>query len=101
LARNLSIGRHRDVCGLISHSIFQPFRVLRGASVDKPAVTEKYTRRTALDLADSNVLGSLLIQYALRKNPDGVVLFSSTRARRLASNVREAGPRPFSEEQMA
>lgn len=101
LARNLPALRHREGYGLITHSIFQPFSILREAIAAQPALTRKYAARTSLDLADSNVLGSLLTQYALRNNPDGVVLFSSTRAERLASNVRDGESRPYSDQQLS
>jgi D-threo-aldose 1-dehydrogenase len=101
LARNLSTLVHREGCGLISHTIFQPFSILRGAIVAQPALTQKYAVRTNLNLADSSVLGSLLMQYALCSNPDGVVLFSSTRIQRLASNVRDAESCPYSDQQLS
>jgi hypothetical protein len=56
--------------------------------------------RMDLDLTDSSVIGSLLLQGALRENPQGVLLFSSLDTERVETNVRDAEHYPYSDQQL-
>jgi aryl-alcohol dehydrogenase-like predicted oxidoreductase len=99
--RNVSSLSHAQDRVLISHSIFQPLSSLRAAIAVQPAVTQNYSSRLSLNLGDPTVLGNLLLQFALRSNADGVVLFSTADPNRVSSNVRAAESCPFDDQQMA
>jgi aryl-alcohol dehydrogenase-like predicted oxidoreductase len=101
VARNLSTLTVREGFATITHSIFNPFGRLREAAAAQPALTQKYASRMGLDLADSKVVGSLLLHYALRSNAGGAVLFSSLDPNRVAANVRDAESSPYSDQQLS
>jgi D-threo-aldose 1-dehydrogenase len=100
-AQNLQTLLHREGRALITHSIFQPFLPLCEAVTALPAVTQKYASQLNLNLADSTVLGSLLLQSALRRNSTGVVLFSSANQERVTSNVRNAESCQYDDQQIS
>jgi len=68
VSRNVSHLTHREGLGILTHSIFKPFSMLRAAIKAQPAVAREYSSRMDLDLTDSSVIGSLLLQGALREN---------------------------------
>ncbi len=99
-ARNLQALHPTPERAVITHSIFQPLTALRAAMAAQPRLAGEHAARLKLDLADPAVLGNLLLQFALRSNPTGVVLFSSTDPQRVTCNVRAAESCPFDEQQM-
>jgi len=101
LARNLPRLAHRESYALITHSVFRPFAALREAIATQPGLTQRFSSQTELDLADARVLGSLLLQYALRSNAEGVVLFSSLALERIGSNVRDNESCPYTDLQLS
>jgi D-threo-aldose 1-dehydrogenase len=61
---------------------------------------ERWSQALGVDCARPEVIGSLLLAYALQSNPDGVVLFASTDAERIRSNAALADATEFSSEQI-
>lgn len=88
--RNLKALAHRDKRSLITHSIFRPAKPLREAIVAHPDIAEQFSLRLNAELRNPEVIGSLLLHYALWSNTDGAILFSSSNPKRLAVNVRDA-----------
>jgi aryl-alcohol dehydrogenase-like predicted oxidoreductase len=88
--RNLDTLAHRERRAIITHSIFQPAKMLREAIVTHPETARTFSAELGSDLTDPKVVGSLLLHYALSSNADGVVLFSSTDLGRITMNVRDA-----------
>ena len=101
VARNLARLKHREGRALVTHSIFQPLDAIRRAVSDQPAIAVEYSSKMNLDLADTGVLASLLLQSALRANSSGVVLFSSVNPERISSNVREAESLGYEDSQIS
>jgi hypothetical protein len=101
VSRNVSHLAHSEGRGILTHSIFKPFSLLRAAIKSHPAVVREYSSRMDLDLTDSNVIGSMLLHGALRENPRGVVLFSSLDAERVEMNVRNAQHCPYNDQQLS
>ena len=99
--RNLQMLDKVQGRAVITHSIFQPLRPLCKAIAAQPALTRKYTAHLNIDLADPGVLGALLLQFALRSNPSGVVLFSSTDPKRVSANVCDADSRQYCDLQVS
>jgi D-threo-aldose 1-dehydrogenase len=61
---------------------------------------ERWSQALGVDCARPEVIGRLLLAYALQSNPDGVVLFASTDAERIRSNAALADATEFSSEQI-
>lgn len=57
---------------------------------NSPQIAAPFQSRINADLANSDVLAGLLLRDALARNPEGIVLFASTHADRVATNVRAA-----------
>jgi D-threo-aldose 1-dehydrogenase len=86
--RNLqSLGEQPDRA-VITHSIFRPYSLLCDAVVSHSDITKNYSDRINLDLTDPTILGLLLLQFAIRGNAGGCVLFSSTNPERITHDVR-------------
>jgi len=98
--RNLAKLEHSDQHLLITHSIFKPAALLRDAVKAFPQTARESSQQIGADLADSNVIPSLLLHYALRSNANGIVLFSSTNPAHLEANVREAQSQRFDDLQL-
>lgn len=98
---NLADLPNRERHGLLTHSIFQPFPFLLEAIAAEQALAGKYSAEMNVDLTDAGVIGSLLLHYALRANPDGVILFASMSPERISSNVRDAESSPYSDQQLS
>jgi D-threo-aldose 1-dehydrogenase len=99
--RNLKTLAHRDKRGLITHSIFRPAKSLREAIAAHPEIAEQFSLRIDAELRNPEVIGSLLLHYALRSNSEGAVLFSSSDPKRLAANVRNSESRGYSDPQLS
>jgi D-threo-aldose 1-dehydrogenase len=87
--QNLTHLIHGDQRGLITHSIFNPARILSSAIALRPDIAQQLSLRMNVDLNDPKGVASLILRYALRSNGRGVVLFSSTDPRHISANVRE------------
>jgi aryl-alcohol dehydrogenase-like predicted oxidoreductase len=59
-----------------------------------PDRAARWSDALGVDAADRTALGELMLQWALRANPRGVVLFSSRSPDRIAANAALAGPEP-------
>jgi D-threo-aldose 1-dehydrogenase len=99
--RNLKTLAHRDKRSLITHSIFRPAKPLREAIAAHPEIAEQFSLRIDAELRNPEVIGSLLLHYALRSNTEGAVLFSSSDPKRLAANVRDSESRGYSDAQLS
>lgn len=86
---------------LITHSVFAPVRVLLKASNVHGQLVQDYSTRIDADLRNLALIGSLLLQHALRSNPRGVVLFSSLSPERISANAKAVESSPWSNAQMA
>ncbi len=98
--RNLVKLAHREQRLLITHSVFKPAALLRNMVKSFPQVTRENSQLIGADLADPNVLASLLLHYSLRSNSAGIVLFSTTKPAHLEANVREAQSQRFDDLQL-
>jgi diketogulonate reductase-like aldo/keto reductase len=83
---------------LIRHSVFTPLARLTDSVSERPEVSKRFSEAMELDLTDSRVLGSLLLDYALAGGP-GFVLFSSTQPSRITENVRSAATVSYAQRQ--
>ncbi len=93
----LPLGERRFV---ITHSIFAPTGSLRRAVKAHPEIAREYLLRTGIDLAEPSAIGSLLLQFALWSNANGIVLFSSKDPQHIATNVQEADSEPYDDVHM-
>ena len=64
-----------------------------------PALQAAWSQHLGLDCSDRRVLGKLFLQYALRDNPDGVVLVSSADEENIRANAATLAA-PYSAEQL-
>lgn len=64
------------------------------------AAAARWTRALGADCADRAVVGGLLLNYAVRANAGGLVLFSSRSPGRIRDNARAVADAPFSGEQL-
>lgn len=87
--------------GLITHSIFQPASSLLRVNANNPDLVSRFSSAINADLREPSVIGSLLLQYALQSNPDGVVLFSSANPERVSENARDAESNLYSAHQLS
>ena len=99
--RNLPKLAHRESRALITHSVFQPVEQLRQAMAGRPHLVQRFSSEIGADLSHSGVLGSLLLQFALQSNAEGIVLFSSVDPARVTANVREVESPRWSEAQLS
>jgi len=70
---------------LITHSALNKIGRIREAA---PALADRYSAEIGVDLRDCNILASLLLRYATTANPDGIVLFATTKSEHLRDNLR-------------
>lgn len=75
----------------IAHSSVGPARARCAAYFERaPARRRDWSQRLDVDLSDPAAVADLLIGYAVRSNPGGVVLFSSLSERHIRRNVAAA-----------
>ena len=73
----------------ITHgAIGRSFTELRAFFAKKPDVCRTWSGDLGLDLTAAATLAPLMLAWALRSNPTGIVLFSSTRPDAIRENVR-------------
>jgi len=99
-ARNLRTLSHVTRRGTITHSVFQPALPLQRAVFRQSEFVRRFSSEINADLGDQTVIGSLLLHYALRSNPHGVVLFSSSDPQRVSANVHDAETGRYDERQL-
>jgi hypothetical protein len=58
--------------------------------LNDPVRCAKWSKEVGADLADSNVLASLMLKSALMENPESVILFSSKSQEHMRRNVETA-----------
>ena len=85
----------------ITHrSLGESFQRLCHALQSKPGAAERLSRELDVDCRNHEVLGHLMLNYAVHANPGGPVLFSSRSPKRIAGNVRAVSEARFSAQQM-
>jgi D-threo-aldose 1-dehydrogenase len=85
---------------VITHSaVGEPLERLTGLLHD-PHRRERWSQALGVDPSRPELVGRLLLAYALHSNADGVVLFASTDPERIASNAALADAPEFSAEQI-
>ena len=99
-SRNLLALAGRDERFLITHSIFKPAGLLMDLVKKHPDIASEASSRMNADVNDPAVINSLLLHYALRSNARGIVLFSSTNAKHIEANAKDAESRRYSEVQL-
>jgi hypothetical protein len=72
-------------------SLTQNLRSLHAAMVEDEARVARWSERVGADLADREVLASLMLKAALVENPESVILFSSKSPEHMRHNVQVAG----------
>jgi D-threo-aldose 1-dehydrogenase len=77
-------GRER---ALITHGALAGLGRLRRFLAENPAIRARWSDELAVDCSEDRVLAALMIQYAVRTNGRGPVLFASTRAENIVGNV--------------
>jgi D-threo-aldose 1-dehydrogenase len=82
-------------CGLtITHSsLTSRFHALSGHLSRDPSIASKWKRATQVDPSDKSALAELLIAHALHSNPDGLVLFFSTKPENIRACTQVAKSR--------
>jgi aryl-alcohol dehydrogenase-like predicted oxidoreductase len=93
---------HKDrLC--IVHSVFAPLKRLlafAGTAPPNSASRNRISEQLGVDLRDESAVRSLLLHHALRTNPTGGVLFSSTSGDHIAANARDAASGRFTDGQI-
>lgn len=98
----LSIVEGTPMPGIITHSALGPGfpGIADRIASDRPSA-RRWSERFGVDVTDRDRLGRLMLAAALSDNPDGIVLFSSTRAETIAANAKVAGEQPLSGDDVA
>lgn len=88
---------------VITHSpLSQSFRRIQALLASSIELARRWSDELRADLSDGRTLAALLLSYAVSANPDGVVLFSSTREDHITTNAGIFDdPQPFSDDQLA
>lgn len=90
------------VPGIVTHSALGAgFPGIAGRVASDRASARRWTERFGVDVADRDSLGRLLLAAALSENPDGIVLFSSTRPETIAANAKLTEEPPLSSADVA
>jgi D-threo-aldose 1-dehydrogenase len=84
----------------ITHGSFTVLSALRHRLDTDRSWAQDWNRRLDLDLRDEHVVSSLVLQQALRANPEGVVLFQSGSLSRVVNNIRAASAPRLSASQL-
>jgi D-threo-aldose 1-dehydrogenase len=72
-------------------ALSENFRSLRASIEQDKARAVRWSEKVGADLADREVLASLMLKAALVENPESVILFSSKSAVHMQHNVKVAG----------
>lgn len=99
--RNLPRWQNTGPRTLITHGVFGPARRLNEAIRAHPQTARRFATELNVDLFDAGVINSLLLQFNLQSNPNGVTLFSSTDAAHLRANAKTAEANPYDQRQMS
>ncbi|MEA2364214.1 MAG: D-threo-aldose 1-dehydrogenase [Thermoleophilaceae bacterium] len=85
---------------IFTHSAVAPLIAPLTEAMRDSERRERWTAVVGLDCGRPEVLGRLLLESALRANPDGVVLFSSTDEARIRANAGLADRQQLSPEEL-
>ena len=69
--------------GLITHSALRPLGAIEAVLAGNEALARSWMSEIGIDLRDGTALARLLLGHALAQNPDGSVLFATTRLQRV------------------
>jgi aryl-alcohol dehydrogenase-like predicted oxidoreductase len=83
----------------ITHGALRPLSRIAEAARANRLLAQEIESETGIRLTDETELGRLLLQRARFDNPDGIVIFGSTRVDHIDDNVAALG-RPVEREQM-
>jgi D-threo-aldose 1-dehydrogenase len=83
---------------IITHSVFKEANPIIAASQQYPELTKKYSNIIGLDLSRKQIIIGLLLAYAVFVNPNGMVLFSSTKSEHIYSNIKMLEEIKYSEQ---
>jgi aryl-alcohol dehydrogenase-like predicted oxidoreductase len=64
------------------------------------SLTRTWSDELSLDVSNTDTIAALLLAHAVRANPGGIVLFSSTRPESLRQNIRAVAENRFSPDQI-
>lgn len=102
-----AVHRHREQIPdpdgrfLITHgAISGSFTHLRGWLSERPEIAGQWSSALGVDVSDAKTLAPLMLTFAIRDNPGGIVLFSSTRAESIRENVRAIAEGRFPDDQV-
>ena len=90
LDRNLRRIRGLERRGVITHGALKYAGALGEAVRARPELARRHSDATGVDLADADGRAALLLAYALRSVPEGIVLVSTRQPARIRANVRAA-----------
>lgn len=90
LARNVRSLQNADSRALVTFAPIARARWLAESAAADPAFGRAHSDRVGIDLSDPAVVAGLMLGDALASNPDGVVLFATTRPERVQANITGA-----------
>jgi D-threo-aldose 1-dehydrogenase len=82
--------------GALAHS----YRTVRKELTSDSAMAKRWSDRLGIDCQSGDNLSALMLAYAVRANPGGIVLFSSTSIDRIGLNAKAATESRFSRTQL-
>lgn len=89
LSPNLERLPHRESRAIVTHrALSGNLEDLRRRLAERPTVGKAWSGELGIDLTDPKVLADAMLAYAVAANPEGVVLFSTTKPQRIEANVR-------------
>lgn len=101
LSRNIDrVEPRRDRATITHGALSWSYTRLREKLSDDPEAARRWSRELDLDCTDPAVLSSLMLNAAVRANPNGVVIFSSTRPESIRANVRAVAESPPAPDQL-
>ena len=101
LRPNLSLLPQSQRRIVITHrALSESFDTLWDFFSSNAEASRRWTQKLGVDCADRNVIGQLMLSYAVHANANGLVLFSTRSKSRIQSNVRAVETSQFSDEQL-
>ncbi|MDQ2798712.1 MAG: aldo/keto reductase [Armatimonadota bacterium] len=101
LRPNLTLLPEPEKRVVITHrALNESFDLLWEFFAADPAAARRWSEKLGTDCTNREVVGHLMLNYAVQVNSGGLVLFSSRSRSRIQSNVRAVETSPFSAEQL-
>jgi aryl-alcohol dehydrogenase-like predicted oxidoreductase len=95
------LGPCRDRAVITHGAVVTSVPLLRQALAADPGLCQRWSRTLDVDCSQAGVLGGLLLSAAVQGNPQGVVLFSSTKRETIRANARAISEARYSADQLA